>query len=179
MKIYDQDKMQELNEKDLDMSLGHLVDDKIVTVHHEATEAKDAISAQEQYEKLKAAGEKVKIIDGKYYRVTKTFENTNGENVAQIHDIPAHPATVAHDDYEDIKVYIPYTEEELQKIVDNKRHAELKAELAKIKEDIEQVETFRMVRDDYDEKVLRGAKIIQELQRLEGKEPREIRPNVL
>lgn len=66
--------------------------------------------------------------------------------------------------------HIP-TEEELNE----QRRYRLKDELAKIKEDIEQVEVFRMVRDDYEEKVLRGAKIIQELQVLEGKTPRPIK----
>ena len=50
---------------------------------------------------------------------------------------------------------------------------ELKAELAQIKEDIEQ-ETFGLVRDDFAEKKERAAEIINELRVLEGKEPREI-----
>lgn len=51
---------------------------------------------------------------------------------------------------------------------------ELKAELAKIKEDIEQ-EAFGLVRDDYAEKKARAAEIINELRVLEGKEPREVK----
>lgn len=51
---------------------------------------------------------------------------------------------------------------------------ELKAQLAKIKEDIEQ-ETFGLVRDDYADKKARAAEIINELRVLEGKEPREIK----
>ncbi|MCH5315501.1 MAG: hypothetical protein J1E81_06275 [Eubacterium sp.] len=54
------------------------------------------------------------------------------------------------------------------------RIAELKAELAKIKEDIEQ-EAFGIVRDDYTEKKVRAAEIINELRVLEGKEPRVIK----
>lgn len=48
---------------------------------------------------------------------------------------------------------------------------ELKIELAKIKEDIEQ-ETFGLVREDYAVKKSRAAEIINELRVLEGKEPR-------
>lgn len=51
---------------------------------------------------------------------------------------------------------------------------ELKSELAKIKEDIEQ-EVFGLVRDDYVEKKARAAEIINELRVLEGKEPRTIK----
>ena len=65
-------------------------------------------------------------------------------------------------------------------LVDNRETAnkisELKAELAKIKEDIEQ-ETFGIVRDDFSDKKARAAEIINELRALEGKEPREIKPN--
>lgn len=50
----------------------------------------------------------------------------------------------------------------------------LKAELAKVKEDIEQ-ETFGLVRDDYDAKKARAAKIVNELRVLEGKEPRAVK----
>lgn len=50
---------------------------------------------------------------------------------------------------------------------------QLKAELAKVKEDIEQ-ETFGIVRDDYALKKARAAEIINELRVLEGKEPREV-----
>ena len=49
----------------------------------------------------------------------------------------------------------------------------LKAELSKIKEDIEQ-EIFGLVRGDYAEKKARAAEIINELRVLEGKEPRKL-----
>lgn len=57
--------------------------------------------------------------------------------------------------------------------VDNKIRA-LKAELEKIKEDIEQ-QTFGLVRDDYAVKKRRAAEIVNELRVLEGKEPRELK----
>lgn len=64
--------------------------------------------------------------------------------------------------------HIP-TEEELKE----QHRYELKVELTKIKEDIEQ-ETFGLVRDDFKEKKARAAQIINELRVLEGKELREI-----
>lgn len=64
-----------------------------------------------------------------------------------------------------------------QSIVDKqeteRRIDDLKTELAKIKEDIEQ-EAFGLVRDDFAEKKARAAEIINELRVLEGKEPREV-----
>ena len=55
-----------------------------------------------------------------------------------------------------------------------KKIAELKLELAPIKEDVEQVELFGMVRDDYEEKKQRCAEIVNEIRTLMGKEPRKI-----
>lgn len=69
----------------------------------------------------------------------------------------------------DVK-WISTDEEELKK----QRYTQLKTELAKIKEDIEQ-ETFGLVRNDYTEKKARAAEIINELRVLEGKEPRAIK----
>lgn len=53
------------------------------------------------------------------------------------------------------------------------RRIELKAELAKIMEDIEQ-EQLGIVRDDYASKRVQAAEIINELRVLEGKLPRKI-----
>ena len=64
-------------------------------------------------------------------------------------------------------------EEEIKKEQAALRSMALKAELAKIKEDIEQ-EAFGLVRGDYAEKKARAAEIVNELRVLEGKEPREI-----
>lgn len=64
--------------------------------------------------------------------------------------------------------------EEIQKQEEGERKRVLKAELAKIKEDIEQ-EAFGLVRDDFAKKKARAAEIVNELRVLEGKEPREVR----
>ena len=176
MKIYNQDKTQELNEKDLDMTLGRLVQDKMVIAHHEAAEAVPAKTVAEQVAELTARGETVEEIRGVFYKIHQ-YEN-GGKDATRITEIPAVLAKEAYDDYEDIRVYVPYTAKELQEIADKRRHAELKTELAKIKEDIEQ-ESFGLVRDDYESKKARAAEIINELRVLESKEPREVRPSVL
>ncbi len=177
MKIYNENKTQELDESELDFSLGHLVEDKIVSAHHEATKAIPAKSIAEQVAEHSAAGREIMVADGKTYYIEKVFAN-GGKSAVRIEDLPAVPAKDAYDEYDEIRIYVPYTDEELQSIANNKRHAELQAELAKIKEDIEQ-EGFGLVRDDYPEKKARAAEIINELRVLEGKAPRAVRPSVL
>lgn len=73
-------------------------------------------------------------------------------------------------DYDDYIEIVPRSED----IIKEDRIIELKAELSKIKEDIEQ-EAFGLVRDDFAEKKARAAEIINELRVLEGKEPRAIK----
>lgn len=63
--------------------------------------------------------------------------------------------------------------EPTQEEINSLKICNLKTELAKIKEDIEQ-EQFGLVREDYAEKKARAAEIINELRVLEGKEPREV-----
>ena len=124
MKIYNQDKTELLNESEIDRELGKLVDDKIVVAHHEATEAIPAKTVAEQIAELVDSGKHVEEINGVHYKIHK-YPN-GGKDATPIVEIPAKPATVAYDDYEDIKVYVPYTADELQSIANNKRHAELK-----------------------------------------------------
>lgn len=171
MKIYNFDKTQELSESELDLSLGYLKPDKLAK-RHEAMPFMAGISAEEKARQMIEDGLPIKEIRGKYYLVKKRYEG-GGEEVEEIQAEPDTPAKEAWDEYEDIQVYIPYTEEELKERADAKKHAELKAELAKIKEDIEQ-ETFGIIRDDFAEKKVRAAEIVNELRVLEGKEPRKI-----
>ncbi len=76
----------------------------------------------------------------------------------------------------DINEYDDHIEivERDRSFVKDDKISELKSELEKIKEDIEQ-EIFGLVRDDYDKKKARAAEIVNELRVLEGKDPREIR----
>lgn len=80
-----------------------------------------------------------------------------------------------HKEY-DVNEYADHIEIALrdEKYVAADKIRDLKAELAKIKEDIEQ-ETFGLVRDDFDEKKARAAEIVNDLRILEGKEPREVK----
>lgn len=171
MKIYNETKTQELNETEIDREKGYLKPDKIATTHHDATAA---VTVEEQIAELQRQGAAIEEHSGKHYRVLAVYPS-GGKDVEEVAEIPAKDA---YDDYEDIQVYVPYTEQELKERIDRKRSAELKAELAKIKEDIEQ-ENFGLVRDDYEQKKARAAEIINELRVLEGKEPREIRAQIL
>ena len=150
MKIFDETKTYKLNYENLDLEKGYLKPDKLFVKHHDKVEAKQAI----------------------YNRRVEKLSNGSTQ-VWQDLVSPVVPAKEAYDEYEDIQVYVPYTEAELKERVNKARSTELKAELAKIKEDIEQ-ETFGLVRDDYTEKKARAAEIVNELRVLEGKEPREI-----
>lgn len=139
MKIYNQLKTEILENPDLE--LGYLVPDKIKTTYHEATK-----EIQEQ----------------SHLKIVKEYPN-GGKDVEKIIDVAYQPAKEAYYDYEDIQVYIPYTEKDLAQ----REVGKLKQELAKWKEDVEQVELFGMERADYEQKKTRCAEIIVQLRELE------------
>jgi len=151
MRIFDETKTYEISHKQINYEKGYLKPDKRFVQHHEAVEPKQAVYS-----------DRVECLPNGSTQIWKDLVT------------PAVEAKEAYDEYEDIQVYVPYTEEELQERANDKRHNELKAELAKIKEDIEQ-ETFGLVRDDYEVKKSRAAEIINELRILEGKEPRALK----
>jgi len=134
MKIYNQEKTQELNKEEIDFEKGYLIKDKLFVKHYEAVKAKPAVY-----------GDKIEILP-----------NGSTQNLKPLIS-EAVEAKEAYDEYEDIQVFVPYTEEELKKRADEKRHSELKAEL------------------DYAQKKARAAEIVNELRVLEGKEPREVK----
>lgn len=74
-----------------DLSIGYLVEDKILIAHHEAADA-----VQEQW----------------HYETIREYEN-GGKDVEKIVDVPGVAAKDAWDEYETILRYTPYTEEEL------------------------------------------------------------------
>lgn len=91
MRIFDENKTNELTEYDLDK--GYLKPDKLLISHHEAVEA----------------------VQGKFhYETIKEYPN-GGKDVKKVWDIEPKPAKEAYDEYEDINVYIPYTEKELER----------------------------------------------------------------
>lgn len=88
MRVFDQFKINEL--KDYDLEKGYLKNDKIFVAYHPAIQA----------------------VEGKFhYEVVREYEN-GGKDVKKVWDIPPVEATEAYEEYEDIKVYIPYTEQE-------------------------------------------------------------------
>lgn len=119
MRVFDETKTTELTEYDLDK--GYLKNDKITTYIPEVA----AISAEQKAKELTEQGKEVVEIKGNLYEVT--CKNEHGQTVTKIHETPAVPA---HDETEDILVYIPYTESELERIAAEREIAELKARLS-------------------------------------------------
>lgn len=95
MKVYNQEKTQEIT--DYDLTKGYLASDKILKAHHEAVEAKEAVYSRELIKEYPSGGKEYKTV-----LIT-----------------PAVEPKEAWDEYEDIQVYIPYTEEELQAAYEN------------------------------------------------------------
>lgn len=97
MKIFDENNV-ELFEPDL--SLGYLIEDRILIAHHEAVEA---------------------VVEEGHWETVAEYPN-GGKDVDWIVDVPAVEAKEAWDEYEDILRYVLYTEVELAQIeIDNNR----------------------------------------------------------
>lgn len=92
MKVYNEDKTQEL--KEYDLNKGHLKLDKLFIRHHEAVE-----EIKEQW----------------HYETIAEYPN-GGKDVSKVIDVPYQAPQEAFDQYEDIYVYIPYTYEELEEL---------------------------------------------------------------
>ena len=101
MRVFNKDKTEVL--ESFDLKKGYLVDDVLVT-HVLASPAVEEVG---------------------HYITLKEYPN-GGKDVEWIVDTPARPEVVEHDETEEIKVYIPYTDEELQKIAAEARIEELK-----------------------------------------------------
>ena len=95
MKVYNQEKTQEIT--DYDLTKGYLVSDKMLKEHHEAVEAKEAV----------------------YDRILIKEYPSGGKEYKTVLVTPATEAKEAWDEYENIQVYIPYTENELQQQYEN------------------------------------------------------------
>ena len=92
MRVFNEDKTQEL--KEYDLNKGHLKLDKLFIRHHEAVE-----EIKEQW----------------HYETIAEYPN-GGKDVSKVIDVPYQAPQEAFDEYEDIYVYIPYTDEELEKL---------------------------------------------------------------
>ena len=113
MKIYNESKTKILETYDVEK--GYLKADKIFKERHEAVPGVPAIAVQAKAAAITANGGKVENIGDKYYEVVAEFPN-GGKTVREIVETPAIPEKEAYDEYEDIQVYVPYTEEELNEI---------------------------------------------------------------
>ena len=92
MRIFDETKTKEITNPDLEK--GYLQADKLLIAHHDAQE-----EVQEQ----------------KHEELLHEYPN-GGKEYMEVIDVPYQPAKEAWDEYEDIQVYISYTEEELEQI---------------------------------------------------------------
>lgn len=119
MKIYNEEKTQELTNPDL--LIGKLVEDKLFVAHHDAIPAVIGKASEELAKEMASQGIETFFNEkrGYWYYVEKNFPN-GGRSVKAIYPVQAVPAKDAWDEYEDIYVYIPYTQEEL---LENKKNA--------------------------------------------------------
>ena len=90
MRILDENNI-ELTKEEVNLELGYLRPESIMSIHHEAAE------------EVKEVG---------HYEVIAEYPN-GGKDVAWIIDVPGIEAKEAWDEYEDIQRYVLYTEEEL------------------------------------------------------------------
>lgn len=112
MKVYNEEKTEVL--ETCDLTKGFLKTDKILKVHHEAVPAIPAVTVASKIEVILKNGGKIIEVDGVYYEVVKEFPN-GGMTVEEIEETPGVPKQEAYDEYEEIFVFVPYTEEELEK----------------------------------------------------------------
>lgn len=134
-RVFNQDKTQELTEYDL--TLGRLAEDKLLLAHHDAVAA---ATEEENALALQGEGKTVTQIGERWYEVTAVYTNEitdpeTGETTSvpkgrDLKRIAATPAKEAWDEYEDIYVYVPYTEQELAAIAARKAISEAKAYLS-------------------------------------------------
>ncbi len=103
MKVFNEEKTQELTEYDL--KKGYLQSDKLITAHHEAVEG---------------------ISEKGHFEVIKEYPN-GGRDAKWVVDVPAVNGKEAYDEEEEIQVYIPYTEKELAQMEINELKGKLRA----------------------------------------------------
>lgn len=98
MRVFNENKTKELQEYDLEH--GYLREDKLFIMHHEAVAA----------------------VEGQYHKeIIREYPKTGGKDVRTVCDVEPIPAQPAYDEYEDIQVYVPFTEEEKKEQLRAKR----------------------------------------------------------
>lgn len=125
MKIYNEEKTIELFNVDLEK--GYTYEDTRLKEHHEAIPAKIIKTVEEQVAEYKAQGKEITVSDdGKTFYLTLAFfpktgdMGADGREVEPIEPI-TEPAKEAWDEYEDILVYHPYTDEEYKEYLRRER----------------------------------------------------------
>lgn len=140
MKIYNEAKTREIDNPDL--NIGKLIEDKRLVKHYEAVEATKEVS---------------------HVEVVKEYEN-GGKEYRRVIDIPARYAREAYDEYEDINIFVPFTEKE-QAL---RRIAVLKAELFKTDYMAIKYAEGELSESEYADTKRRRAEWRAEINRLEG-----------
>ena len=117
MRILDENNI-ELTEEQINLELGYLRPESIISIHHKAVE------------EVKEVG---------HYKVIAEYPN-GGKDVIWVIDVPGIEAKEAWDEYEDIQRYVLYTEEELAARDAEKKakgeEAVLKAQLRRLAENV-------------------------------------------
>lgn len=117
MKIYDKNNV-ELFEPDL--SLGYLIEDRILIAHHEAIEA---------------------VAEEGHWETVAEYPN-GGKDVDWIVDVPAVEAKEAWDEYEDILRYVLFTAEELAAIEEANNKPTLEQRITDLEQAINLMKTM-------------------------------------
>lgn len=140
MKIYNEEKTQELNYEELNLELGYLKSDKLLIAHHNAVEAREAV-----YED----------------RIVK--EANGGVSVYKEIIFPAVEAKEAWDEFDVIQVYVPYTKKELA----GREIASLKAKLSATDYQAIKFAEGEMTREEYAETKAKRAEWRKRINELE------------
>ena len=93
-----------------ELSLGHLVEEEVFVAHHPAVE-----EVPEQW----------------HYETVNDYPN-GGKDVVKVIDVPGMEAKDAWDEYETIKRYVPYTEEELAALEEARNKPTLESRVEKL-----------------------------------------------
>lgn len=143
MKIYNQDKTEILN--DIDLELGYLADDKRLVRHVDAVEGHTEYIEHTYYDE-----------NGKVFGVSKSIDEEKSTS-----------SQPAYDEYEDIKVFVPFSEEQLKQ----NKIDQLQERLTELSRDIVQIYAGAQF-DDSEARVREFRDIHNLLRELLGKEPR-------
>ena len=109
MRVFDKTKINELT--DYDLEKGYLKADILITQIPEVA----AVTIEQKIQNLIKQGKEVTEINGNMYEVIS--KSNIGRTVSRIIETPAIPA---YEENEEIQIYVPYTEEELQKHLEQK-----------------------------------------------------------